>query len=37
LYKQRFGKGAMTLDSGAMDIDGLADAIRERLLAEDFT
>jgi tRNA uridine 5-carbamoylmethylation protein Kti12 len=37
LYKQRFGNGAMTLDSGAMDIDGLADAIRERLLAEDFT
>ena len=35
LYKQRSGPRALTFDTGVTGIDEIADAIRERLLAED--
>lgn len=35
LYKQRYGSRALTFDTGVTGIHGIADVIRERLLAED--
>jgi chloramphenicol 3-O-phosphotransferase len=37
LYKQRYGSRALSFDTGTADVDEIADSIRERLLAEDFT
>jgi broad-specificity NMP kinase len=36
-YRARYGRNAMTLDTSEMDVDAAARAIREQLLAEDFT
>jgi tRNA uridine 5-carbamoylmethylation protein Kti12 len=37
LYKDRMGRNAITVDTTTMDVEAAAEAVRQRLLAEDFT